>query len=237
MKDRVNRALDALFPAACLYCGLRCPGALPLCAPCRRELIPNEPACRRCALPLATPGAGLCGGCLQRPPPFSRTLAPWVYDAQLALLVGEWKFRRQQRLTPLLADLWLQRQRPPPVDLLVPVPLHWRRLWRRGFNQATLFAEALRRGAPELAGTALLTRGLQRRRPTASQASLSAGERRRNLRGAFTAPAACANLRTAIVDDVMTTGATAAALASALLDAGAAEVQLWCLARTPAPPR
>jgi ComF family protein len=225
--------LDELFPTSCLMCGLHCKGALPLCPPCRAELPANDRACPRCAIPVAAGTAAHCGQCQVQPPPFSRVLAPWLYDPQFALLIQRWKFHREQRLTALLASLWLQRQRPPAVDLLVPVPLHWRRLWQRGFNQATLLADALRRAAPELRATPLLLRGIRRRRGTASQAGLGRGGRQHNLAGAFEVTADLEGRRVAIVDDVMTTGATAGALAVALRRAGAVEVQLWCLCRTP----
>ena len=237
LKHRVNNAarqlLDGLFPGSCLLCGLPCSSRLPLCTPCRRDLQANIRACQRCARPLAS--GAVCGPCLQHPPLFTRALVPWLYDPLLSALVRRWKDSGEQRLSPLLADLWLQQHPPPEVDLLVPVPLHWHRLWQRGYNQAVLLADALCRAHPALRDTPVLYRGARRRRDTASQRQLGARQRRHNLRHAFTVHAACDSLRCAIVDDVMTTGATASALAEALLDAGAHEVQLWCLARTPEP--
>ena len=234
--NKLNEALwDSLFPGYCLVCDLPCAGLRPLCGECRNALRANSRACERCALPLAS--GSLCGRCLESPPPFSRTLAPWLYEDCLGGIIHRWKSGGEQRLSPLLADLWLQRQQPPEVDLLVPVPLHWRRLWQRGFNQSVLLTDALRRGHPALRQVPLLVRGLRRNRSTGSQRGLNARQRQRNLAHAFTVTAPCASLRTAIVDDVMTTGATATALAQALLNAGAAEVQLWCLARTPQPGR
>jgi ComF family protein len=154
----------------------------------------------------------------------------------MAHLIQRWKYHRQRELTALLAQLWVsQLAQLPQVDAMIPVPLHWRRLLGRGFNQATLLSWQLQREHPALQGVPILCRGVSRSRYTQAQPGMGAGGRLRNLDHAFTAQRRYDNLRLAIVDDVMTTGATAEALAGTLLQAGAADVQLWCLARTPAP--
>ncbi len=234
MVNRITgRLLDGLFPSYCSLCKWRCPGPLPLCPDCRDELPANDHACRLCASPLAPATSGVCGTCLQSPPAFDRAIAPWLYGEYLAYLVHRWKFSGARHLTTLLADLWLQQvATPPAVDAVVPVPLHWLRHWRRGYNQAELLAAALQRRRPQLQ---LATGLLQRSRRTAAQSSMTAEARRRNLKGAFTAAGGCANLRLAVVDDVLTTGATAEAVASALKASGASHVEIWCLARTPSP--
>lgn len=233
-------ALKGLFPQHCLLCGLPSRRDLPLCHPCEAELPANNHCCRRCALPLAplpTPaGSGrdrICGACLAAPPPFASATAPWLYSEQLAFILQRWKYGHDWRLTALLGYLWRQQagQHPMP-DLLVPVPLHWRKRWRRGVNQAELLCRQLQRGglvAP------VNTHLVRRHRSTRAQSALDAGERRANVAGAFTVRGRCDNLDIAIVDDVLTTGATAASLSRALLDAGAASVRVWCLARTPPP--
>lgn len=252
MMRQVNSALaellNGLFPQYCLYCGGASHGGLPLCEGCRGELPLNRHACRQCALPLGgPPGSGYCGRCLANPPAFDSTLTPYLYDEHLALLVQRWKYRPEPRLAQLAVALWLlgsgleesgteQGLPLPAVDLLVPVPLHWRKLLRRGFNQAAQLAAGLQRGHPALRSLPLRPRLLRRQRATAVQAGLNARARRGNLRGAFTLRERCDNLRIAVVDDVITTGATAGELARCLKAAGAREVHLWCLARTPAPP-
>ncbi len=178
----------------------------------------------------------LCGRCQQSPPPFQRVIAPWLYCEELAHIIHQWKFNGETRLTPLLARLWLQRaDTPGPVDILVPVPLHWRRLWQRGFNQSELLCRQLRALAPGIATARLDHRSARRRRATTPQAGAGAARRASNMRDAFTVRGRYANLRVAIVDDVLTTGATASALAAVLQKAGAEHVEVWCLARTPAP--
>jgi ComF family protein len=200
----------------------------------------NDHCCARCAIPLAPlaeAGTGrLCGDCLQTPPAFERVIAPWLYEEYFAHLIRRWKYHREQYLTPLLASLWLQHAPAEiAVDTLVPVPLHWRRRWRRGFNQSELLCRQLLAMGPALQSCALAHRLIGRRRATAAQSGMSARRRAGNLNGAFTVFKPCDNLRIAIVDDVLTTGATATAVATALKAAGAASVEVWCLARTPAP--
>jgi ComF family protein len=252
--DRLARALlDGLFPLDCCLCGLRSHSRLPLCRDCRGELPANGACCERCALPLPpapppqplTPRPGvlpplpetprLCGRCLRQPPPFDRVVAPWLYGEYLGHIIHRWKFAGERRLTPLLADLWLQgAERAGQVDLLLPVPLHWRRLWQRGFNQAELLCRQLRRADPCLAAVRLEPSLVRRRRATPAQSGMDAPRRAANLRGAFTQGRPCANLRVAIVDDVLTTAATATAVAAVLRKGGASHIEVWCLARTPA---
>ena len=241
MGSQVNKygqqLLDMLLPQQCTLCGLPSHRSLPLCVDCAAELTPNHTACTRCAIPLA-PGQGpksLCGNCLRRPPPFHRVIAPWQYSEYLGHLIHRWKFSGDLGMTPLLAGLWQQQARPCPVDLLVPVPLHWWRQWRRGFNQSELLARRLQGDCQELQSSPIDTRLVRRHRATAVQSGSNAQARARNLRGAFTVTRPCDNLRIAVIDDVLTTGGTAAEIARELGKAGARHIEIWCLARTPAP--
>ena len=150
-RNALQALLDGLFPSYCELCDLATTGALPLCEDCRGELPLNRPACPRCALPVPAsvlPGT-LCGQCLAAAPPFTHTLAPYLYEEYLAFLVARWKYQRQPQLSALLADLWLAVAAPATdIDLLVPVPLHWRRAWRRGYNQAALLCDELLQRRP-----------------------------------------------------------------------------------------
>tara|TARA_R110002110_G_scaffold205066_7_gene417241 strand:- start:394935 stop:395660 length:726 start_codon:yes stop_codon:yes gene_type:complete len=238
----MNILLDGLFPQYCALCGLRSLESQPLCHGCAGDLVPNTDSCLQCAIPLAglfpSTATGMerrCGRCLSHPPAFSRARVPWLYDDQIAFLIQRWKFGGQRQLTGLLARLWLQRcHKTSDVDVLVPVPLHWRRIMRRGFNQSELVCRELQRLSPELHDTPV-ARMVRRSRATAAQSGMDARQRAGNLRNAFTVKEPCDNLRIAVVDDVLTTGATAQAMAQALRAAGASDVEIWCLARTPAP--
>lgn len=232
-----QRGLSALFPSHCLLCKAACAGPAELCAPCRQTLPWLGHHCRRCALPLATPRAELCGQCLQSPPPFVHCRCAFDYRFPVDSLLSGFKYHRRLAQGHLLASLWLDHCAPPARDnrpeMLVPVPLHWRRRWQRGYNQSLLLSEHW--------GQAL---GIEvadrlRRRPSPPQQGLNRSQRRRNLRGAFTLSSASglAGRHLALVDDVVTTGTTAAAAAAILLRAGAAQVDVWCLARTPEPGR
>lgn len=241
MVNRIGASLlDGCFPHYCVLCGLRSHRQLPLCLGCEREMPVNRHCCARCALPLPATAEGAtarwCGSCLHTPPPFDRVIAPWLYEEYLAHLIHQWKFRRDRRLTLLLAALWQQQvELRSPVDLLVPVPLHWWKQWRRGFNQAELLCRQLRASCPALQSSIVAHRLVGRRRATSAQTGMSARQRASNLKDAFIVRRPCVGLRIAIVDDVLTTGATATAVADALVTAGASHIEVWCLARTPAP--
>ena len=226
------------FTQSCLLCDLPADTAHALCAACQDELPWLGPHCTVCALPL--PAAGLvCAQCLRRPPGFTRVEAPWRYAFPLDALVTRFKHQRAWPFGRLLGGLLAEHLRHawqeglPRPELLLPVPLGRARLRQRGFNQAALLADWL---AGEL-GVASRADLLLRQRDTPAQQQLDAAARRRNLRGAFGlgAAQALAGCHVALVDDVLTTGATADTLARLLRRAGAARVDVYCLARTPAP--
>jgi ComF family protein len=156
-----------------------------------------------------------------------------IYNEHLAFLIGRWKYQKEGYLANMFSALWLKEIREAdPVDALLPVPLHWRRRWQRGFNQAELLSLQLLRRKPELG--ILRSNLATRNRHTSPQAGMNAKERQRNLHSAFRVPKNCEGLRIAIVDDVLTTGTTVNTLARELRKAGATHVEVWCIARTPA---
>jgi ComF family protein len=184
--------------------------------------------------------AGLrCGQCATQPPAFERVLAPWAYDFPIDSLIARFKHQAKWPLGRLMGELLAQslqhhfNEGLEPPDALVPVPLANRRLRQRGFNQASMLARWLSATLKIPCEEQLL----RRVQDTPAQQALDARARRRNLRQAFaiTPDAVLGNRHLALVDDVLTTGATAQALARLLLDAGAARVDVYCLARTPKP--
>jgi len=221
-----------LLPWRCLLCGDAGADGLDLCLACAVELPRNTSCCARCALPLPTPAA-LCGQCQRKPPPWHAAWAPFRYGWPLDRLEARYKFGRDLAAGRTLAALW--RRMPTPAArpaLILPVPLHRARLRERGYNQALELARPLG-GA---LGIGVRHDLLLRPRATAAQTELDAAARRRNVRGAFvlregtTLPA-----HVALLDDVMTTGATLAECARVLRRAGVARVEVWALARAPSP--
>ena len=231
----ITAVLDGLFPHYCELCGARSGVAVPLCPGCQLDLPANVSCCYRCAIPLPATAAvamRVCGTCLAEPPPFVRVIAPWLYSEQLAQLVQRWKFRGETRLTPLLAALWLQRvDEPEPPDLIVPVPLHWRRLWQRGFNQSALLARELAKAT----GGVLLVDALRRSKRTPPLGGLGRKARERMLAGsievASARKSALAGRDVVLVDDVLTSGATSTACVKVLKRAGAKSVVIACFSR------
>jgi len=224
----------ALLPPHCLLCGQVGSSQRDLCNACAADLLRNAVCCPRCALPLET-AAPLCGECLQREPPFASAAVPFVYAAPLDQLITHLKFARNLAAGRVLSELWIDALRasaPPLPQALIPVPLHPDRLRERGYNQALELARPL----AKTFALALRDDVLMRTRATAAQSNLDAPERQRNLRGAFVVvDGAALPAHVAVIDDVMTTGATLRECAHTLLRAGTARVDVWALARAPKP--
>lgn len=222
----------------CLLCDEQVDTPLPLCAGCEAELPWLGAHCQVCALPLAVDGL-TCGNCLKRPPPFGRVEAPWRYGFPIDALINRFKHQARWPIGRLLGDQLARHlahafnEGLPRPDLLLPVPLSPKRQRQRGFNQAQMLAEVLSRALQ----VAQRSDWLMRIGDPPAQQKLDAAARRRNLRGAFTLSpiARPSGLHLALIDDVLTTGATAQQLARLLMRAGAARVDVYCLARTPAP--
>lgn len=223
-----HKFMQARLAQPCLLCGARCRGAL-LCAGCAADLprLPTE-LCPRCALPSA--GGAVCGHCLRHPPAFDRGVAVYAYAFPVDALVQHCKYAGHLALTDLFAAALAERLAgcADLPDALIPMPLHPARLSERGFNQAT---EIARRLAQPLR-IEWLPAACDRTRDTPPQAGLDLKARHRNLRGAFACSVDLSGRRVALIDDVMTSGASLDALAQAVKRAGAAEVQAWVLART-----
>ena len=232
---RWRRLLDALWPGLCLACGEAGRPGRDLCGACAVRLPWHRHACTRCAIPLpAANGIApprVCGACLRKPPPVQATRAAFVYAAPLDRLLPRFKFHRDLAAGRLLSQLMAQAladvERP---QALLAIPLHRARLRARGYDQELELSRPLAHALQ----LPLLPDALQRVRATAPQSELDAARRKRNLRGAFSvAPDARLPAHVALVDDVMTTGATLHAAAIALRRAGVVRVDAWVCARVP----
>jgi len=204
-----------------------------LCLGCIKNLPWLQQSCQRCSLPLnSTNTLQLCGQCQTKAPAFDASHCLFHYETPIDRLVSRFKFNQQLSYSRLFGQLMAEHindryQGTTLPDIVIPVPLHKSRLRERGFNQAQ---EIARICAREL-DLPLETKQCQRDKDTAHQLGLSAIERRRNLRRAFSSKAFPTGSRVALVDDVMTTGTTLAELAACLKKAGCQEVHLWCIAR------
>jgi ComF family protein len=262
LRRQVLAALEALraavFPARCLHCRRLLPAAggafgepVPVavdgdllrpffCRDCRSAVTPVEsPLCPRCGIMFQSRvGADhLCGRCLEQAPSFHMARAALVYDRSTVDIIHCYKYRGKTRLAaPLGTFLWrtfVRYWEGRTVDLVLPVPLHRRRLRRRGFNQSELLLREWRMHAHPSVVPPMGTGVLERTRTAAPQAGLGRRERESNIRGVFTVrrPEQVDGRDILLVDDVITTGATAAECARVLLASGAARVDVLALAR------
>ncbi len=234
MRTLVDPVLAVVFPAHCPVCSqdLERPMRGPLCEACWAGVASSPRARCRCGQFL-TAGGRSCGRCRRGLSPLSAGFSLGLYEGALRVAVHELKYRGRRRVAARLAEAIAQdavaRGLLSPEAVLVPVPLHPRRKRERGFNQAELLASELGRRL----GLPVAPSALVRRAFTAAQTGLSAAARRRNVAGAFAVRrrAQVAARVVVLVDDVVTTGATARACAEALRQAGASDVRLLSAAR------
>jgi ComF family protein len=236
LKQAFSPLVDLIYPPRCPTCGDAIGEHGGLCLSCWNELvIPGEPCCASCQRPFgqdAVAEGSLCAVCLASPPRHDGISAATLYNDTSRKLVLAFKHGRKITLAKLLARLMLARLPELEGDwLLVPVPLHRRRLWERGFNQSALLAREIAR----VRGKTLLVDGLIRSKATPSLGGLGRKERARVLSGAIAAnPMRADQLKGGqilLVDDVMTSGATGDASIVALRKAGAETVRIACFAR------
>jgi ComF family protein len=222
----VRGLVDLFFPPSCAACGKPTQdGGGPFCETCALGLCEvEEPRCARCG----EPAAALCSRCAQRPPPFARAFAPYVHEGPLARAIHRFKYEDHPELAAPLAEV-LAGANGGLLNsdvVLCAIPLHEARFRERKFDQAELLARAL----AKLSGVAVAS-ALTRTRATTRQVGLEDAAREANVAGAFRADPGVSGKHLVLIDDVLTTGATARAAASALLEAGATRVDVLTVAR------
>jgi ComF family protein len=219
-----------LYPATCVLCESPGHHDLDLCRPCAQALPHLSTACLQCALPVVTPDASLCGACRREPPTFDAAVALYHYHPPVDHLIHQLKFHGQLVHARLLGSLLAEHITAcarPRLDYIIPVPLHPRRLCSRGYNQALELARHVGRRLE----VSVNHRAARRIRHTDPQMELPAKSRHKNVRGAFEITADFAARNVAILDDVVTTGATVNELARAFKQAGVEYVEIWAIAR------
>ncbi len=234
LAQTLSPLVDLVFPPRCPLCGEGLTAQVGLCGACWSELvIPADPSCTLCQRPFSEsmPEGAICAPCLAAPPKHDGIAAGTLYNEASRRLVLAFKHGQRIALAPMMGRLISARlQEAGPDWLVVPVPLHRWRLWRRGFNQAALLAREIAR----LRGATLVVDGLERRKQTPSLGGLGRKARARALSGAIGVnrhKADFAGAKVVLVDDVLTSGATSSACVSALKRAGAEKVVVACFAR------
>ena len=231
----IQGAIELLYPARCLICGRAdsC-GDAHFCAACDAGLRDGAIRCPRCATTVGPHSLveDACAGCRREPPPFARASCLGSYRGALKAAVLRMKNASGEGIAELLGRRWAATHPPgePGIDALVPLPLYWLKHWQRGYNQS----DAVARGIAASYRLPIRPRWLRCVRRTAPQKNLGQAARRVNVRGAFRASPLVAGKHVLLIDDVMTTGATAEEAARALRLAGAARVTVAILARVTA---
>lgn len=213
----------------CLLCSSYDGGELGLCDACQQDLPwHTNPHCPQCGL---YSNGLICGSCLNSSPHFEITRSLFTYDFPMDSLLQQYKYKDMLHLAHTLASLFHRNYRSElanKIDLIIPMPMHHKRLQERGFNQALEIARVIANNT----GIKLDYSSCQRTKLTPPQASLPLKDRIKNIRGVFSCEKSLQGLNIALVDDVMTTGASLNELAKTLKQAGAAHVECWVIART-----
>lgn len=234
MKNILHNIKNWLWPYVCAICEEEAESTQDLCCVCRASLPWIEDRCYCCALPLTNENHSVkCASCLDNAPKFDRVCALFSYELPVSSLVMGLKFGKQLAYGRILGELlaeavshtWYTSLSLP--EIIIPVPLHEKRLRKRGFNQALELARPIQKHL----NIPIMNKAIQRVRATTPQSSLKRTSRKRNLTNAFEIKKTLPFEHVAIIDDVVTTGSTVSALSFALKQAGVERVDVWCVCR------
>jgi ComF family protein len=227
--------IDRIFPFTCILCSEETKRAIDLCLDCEKSLAWLGHACTHCAVPLSPPTNTICGACLKKPFPFYKICIPFSYTGAIRHLITGLKFHRRLLYATILGNLLAEQikldyQKEQFPQLIIPVPLHKKRLRQRGFNQAIEIARPIKKKLK----VNIDYKSCFRTRNTLTQSELPANQRRTNVKNAFALHphTNLSNQHIALLDDVMTTGHTLTELSRILYHAGVKRIDVWCCART-----
>ncbi|QMU62043.1 MAG: ComF family protein [Gammaproteobacteria bacterium] len=232
-----KKAGALLYPKVCLHCNDAGHNGMDLCERCLQRLPWVEYACSRCALPLQSGKASVCGACSNRELYFDHASTPFQFDGFIRDAIYQFKFNNKLNQGKLLAELLLQHIEEKQLEvpeLIIPVPLHKKRMRQRGYNQALEIARIISKELAKEWGSQLDYDIVYRNRDTSVQMDLPAKQRHKNVKGAFSVnenSTVLKNKQVCIIDDVMTTGNTVNEMAKCLKEAGVDRVGVWCIAR------
>ena len=215
-----------IFKPSCLLCASPQANNHALCSPCLNELPwHSSNSCPQCGL---SSSGQLCGSCISSPPDFDTTHAVFLYQYPIDKMMQRYKYGNMLNISHTFGQLLADKSSLEAIDLIIPMPMHPTRIKQRGFNQALEIAKVLTKNCKDK----LDYKSVERQTLTPPQASLPLKERVKNIKGAFKVETDLSGKRIAIVDDVMTTGASLNELAKTLKKAGASHVECWVIART-----
>jgi len=226
----VKNKLNAFFSQACLLCGEFQASSTSLCNTCKQQLPRMVYCCPQCGIALPDTTSTRCGQCIKSPPPIDQTRCIFSYEPPISFLMQQLKLNQALYLADTLGKEmanYLSTQLTSPPELIIPVPLHIRRLHSRGYNQALELSRPI---SKEL-NIPINWQCCERIKNTQSQAQLAAKARKTNVKNAFIIKNLPEVKYVAIVDDTMTTGHTVWALAALLKQAGVQRVDAWICAR------
>lgn len=225
----IKKLSNAVWPTVCLACH-EITESERICRFCLQELPWNKIHCNQCGLPWdkSIETTLRCGTCITHPPVFQQTFAPFRYQPPITQFIAQLKFHQQLYYAHFFAMVLAEHIATAPLpQYLIPVPLHRRRLQKRGFNQALEIAKPLAKRLH----IPLALKACYRSKNTAPQTELSAKQRHANIKNAFTMNPLFRAEHVAIIDDVMTTGSTVRELSLLLYQQGVKKIDVWCCAR------
>lgn len=225
----------SILPFTCILCSEETKRAIDLCLDCEKDLPRLSHVCIHCAAPLDIETNTICGACLKKPFPFYKTCIPFSYTGAIRSLITGLKFQQRLLYATILGNLLakqirLSYQKEYFPHLIIPVPLHKKRLRQRGFNQVMEIARHINKTL----NISIDYKSCLRIRNTLAQSELPANQRRTNVKNAFALQTQknLLNQHIALLDDVITTGYTLTELSRILYDAGVKRIDVWCCART-----